>query len=103
MYTTVPRPVHMYRTQNHICLSTASRTSVVLLVPPKSGVRICPSRRTSSTALSIFPAATGYPRCRSMSAALRIAASGLAMLWPAMSGAEPCTLLIPKSQTMHSG
>ena len=36
-------------------------------------------------------AASASPRKSSIRAALRMAATGLALSWPAMSGAEPCT------------
>src|SRR5687768_4947965 len=65
-------------------------TSAVLALPFMSGV--CgPSIITPSMARRTSAAAAAWPRCSSMSAPDQIAAIGLAILRPAMSGAEPCT------------
>ena len=45
----------------------------------------------SAQALRMRAAASASPRNSSISAADRMAAIGLALSWPAMSGAEPCT------------
>ena len=84
--------VDMWEHSHYILFTTSSTTSVVLLFPPRSGVRHVPSRITSSTARSIRSAPSPYPRWRSMSAAERMAASGFAMFCPAISGADPWTL-----------
>src|SRR5439155_13005528 len=73
------------------CASTACVASAVLALPPRSGVR-SPWSRALSTADSTDAAASGKPSpWRSIMAALRNIARGLAMPWPAMSGAEPWT------------
>ncbi len=72
---------------------TRSVNSVVETGFPKplmSPVR-APLSSVTSTACSMSPAAFPSPRCRSIIAALRMMAVGLAMFFPAMSGAEPCT------------
>src|SRR5437763_1462266 len=51
------------------------------------GVRVACSFATASCTRA---AALGWPRWSSSSAVDRIAASGSATPWPAMSGAEPC-------------
>jgi len=86
---------------HYIRFTTSSTTSVVLLVPPRSGVTHLPSLITPSTARSIRPAPSPYPRWRSISAAERMAASGFAMFWPAMSGADPWTLQFKFSPWPH--
>src|SRR5947207_2671109 len=70
--------------------ATAAPTSDVLALPFMSGVR-GPSRMTRSIARTMSAAACGCPRCSSISAPDQIVAMGLAILLPAMSGAEPCT------------
>src|SRR5437588_763507 len=70
--------------------ATAAPTSAVLALPFMSGV--CgPSRMTRSTARTTSAAAARWPRCSSISAPDQMVASGLAILRPAISGAEPCT------------
>src|SRR5262249_61022297 len=69
--------------------STASPMSFVFAVPPRSGVRGVPALSTSATALRIAAAPLGSPRWSSIKPAERIAARGLAMPLPAMSGALP--------------
>src|SRR5215467_8663946 len=64
--------------------------SIVPSVPPRSGVVLF-SRTAASTADSILSAASLNPRWFSIMAAVRIAPKGLAMFFPAMGGAEPCT------------
>ena len=73
-------------------LRIASTTSLVPALPPRSGVNVLPSRKTASTAASMRFAGASKPMYRSMSAAERMAAMGLALFWPSMSGAEPWTL-----------
>src|SRR5712664_2530762 len=70
--------------------ATAAPTSAVPALPFMSGV--CgPSMMTRSIARRMSAAASGWPRCSSISAPLQMVASGLAIFRPAMSGAEPCT------------
>src|SRR6185503_11017645 len=70
--------------------ATAAPTSEVEALPFISGV--CgPSMITRSIARTMSAAASGCPRCSSISAPDQIAAIGLAIFFPAMSGAEPCT------------
>src|SRR5207244_6735250 len=70
--------------------ATAAPSSEVLALPFMSGV--CgPSMITRSMARTMSAAASAWPRCSSISAPDQIVASGLAILRPAMSGAEPCT------------
>ena len=69
--------------------------------PPRRPPRSQPSRRGRACAglrgtrprapSSKARAASGSPRCSSISEALQIAPAGFAMPRPAMSGAEPCT------------
>src|SRR5688500_2261112 len=70
--------------------ATAAPTCEVLALPFMSGV--CgPSMMTRSMARTMSAAASAWPRCSSISAPDQMAAIGLAMRRPAMSGAEPCT------------
>src|SRR5712692_4522091 len=70
--------------------ATALPSSWVLAVPPMSRVR-GPSTSTVSMARTIASAACLFPRWSSIMAPDQICPIGLAMLRPAMSGAEPCT------------
>src|SRR5438874_2513372 len=74
----------------HSCARMASVTCRVVAVPPRSGVRR-PEAVVASMARITLAASTVRPRLSSISAALQIAPIGLAMPWPAMSGAEPWT------------
>src|SRR5487761_1650544 len=69
--------------------TTASVTSVVVAVPPRSGVR-APASSAESTAALISAATAGRrSECSTSRATLRMAPSGLATPRPAMSGALP--------------
>src|SRR3954470_16121459 len=70
--------------------ATAAPTSAVLALPFMSGVW-GPSMITCSMARRMSSAACLCPRCSSISAPDQIVASGFAIFFPAMSGAEPCT------------
>src|SRR5580692_1298783 len=74
-----------------ISCATASPTSRVLARPPRSGVCMSGLSSTASKAFSTALAAFGSPRCSNIMAPDQIWAMGLAMPFPAMSGAEPCT------------
>ena len=63
----------------------------VLAVPPTSRVQRDFSSRVVSMALRMAAAASDSPRWSSIIAADQIWPMGLAMPWPAMSGAEPWT------------
>src|SRR5262249_58628053 len=76
---------------DHTAATTASATSTVVPLPPTSGVRGLPAFNTVATAFRTAAALFASPRCSSNMPADKIAASGLAMPLPAMSGAEPCT------------
>src|SRR5207253_1630137 len=64
--------------------------SEVLALPPMSRVR-GPSRTTVSMARTTASPACLSPRCSSIMAPDQICPTGLAMPWPAISGADPCT------------
>gem|GEM_PF-3604804 len=68
---------------------TASAKSSVEAVPPISTVRILPSAITVSIAFSMLAAALPSPKWASIREADKIAAVGLILCWPAISGAEP--------------
>ena len=63
----------------------------VSAVPPRSPVRNLGSVKTASIAVMIPCAASECPRCSSIIAPDQICPMGLAMPFPAISGAEPCT------------
>src|SRR5882724_4442659 len=71
--------------------ATALPHAVVSAFPPRSRVRSVRSPRVRSIAATIESAACFSPRCSSIIAPDQIMPIGLAMPWPAMSGAEPCT------------
>src|SRR4051794_15895831 len=71
--------------------SSAAVTSSVLARPPRSGVWRRRSSSTLSTARWTAAAASGSPRCSSMSAPVQTWPTGVAIPCPAMSGAEPWT------------
>ncbi len=70
---------------------TACVNSVVLALPPKSPVSHFPSRITLNTAFSIEVACWCNFMLFNIIVEERIKAVGLALFWPAMSGAVPCT------------
>src|SRR5262249_6216121 len=78
----------------HNASATASPTSVVVAGLPL-GLRSAVTRPDASTLpTASFTAAASFTSPKlysSMAATLPIAPSGLALFWPAMSGAEPCT------------
>lgn len=107
----IQHQVHVYNS-----FRIASVTSVVVDLPPISGVRYLPSRRTASTAALILVAASGKPRdwrrseadLRDQQAAsavglktYRMEAMGLAMFLPSISGAEPCTLVSQLNRSLQ--
>src|SRR5947208_19822 len=71
--------------------SSRSVTCAVVAVPPRSRVRVRRSASRRRAARSRRPAAAGWPTWRSSMTPEKIAASGLATPFPAMSGAVPCT------------
>jgi hypothetical protein len=90
--------------------STASVSSSVVAVPPRSAVRDVPSAVTASTASSTAAAASASPRWSSIMLPVHRAAIGLAIPCPAMSGADPwtgsnmlgwrrCGLMLPPAAT----
>src|SRR4029077_4537664 len=71
--------------------ATALPQATVFAAPPRSPVRNFGSASTCSIALTIEAAASASPRWSSIIAPDQIWPIGLAMPWPAISGAEPCT------------
>src|SRR5271170_2874297 len=71
--------------------ATALPHAVVSALPPRSRVRRVRSPSVRSIAATIDAAACLSPRCSSIIAPDQIMPIGLAMPWPAISGAEPCT------------
>src|SRR5437868_12801845 len=72
-------------------LAIACPKSLVLALPPISGVRTPDFANTVSMALSTMSAASSSCKWRSIMAPDQICATGFAIPRPAMSGAEPCT------------
>ena len=70
---------------------TVRPTVAVVAPPPRSGVRGLGRSKSCRTAFRIRSAARGWFKWSSIIATDRIAAKGLAIPFPAMSGAEPCT------------
>src|ERR1700676_1138888 len=68
-----------------------SPNSLVVALPPMSGVRALELASASAIAFSTASAASGIPKCRSIMAPDQICPMGLAIPFPAMSGAEPWT------------
>ena len=68
-------------------------TSAVPAVPPRSGVRGAPLPGASTFSMEASTASWAclWPKNSSIIAPHQICPMGLAMLRPAMSGAEPCT------------
>ena len=69
----------------------ASVNARVVPVPPRLGVRSCPSATTRRMAASSRTARSRWPMCSSIIAPASMTAVGLAMPLPAMLGAVPCT------------
>src|SRR5262249_57075583 len=74
-----------------IASATALPHVTVSALPPRSRVRSVFSASTRSIASTMARPASFSPRCSSIMAPDQIWPIGLAMPWPAMSGAEPCT------------
>ena len=79
------------RTHALTCSATAAANSWVVFFPPKSGVRTRPAAITAFSPVITRAAAAASPRCSNIMAEAQMAAMGLAMPRPAMSGALPCT------------
>src|SRR5580704_5369199 len=73
------------------CFAIASPKSPVEAVPPMSGVRALEFAKITAIAFSIESAASPAPRWRNIMAPDQICPMGLAIPFPAISGAEPCT------------
>src|ERR1700738_839818 len=73
------------------CLAIASPRSRVLDFPPTSGVRTLEFANVVEMAASMASAPSSAPRCRSIMAPDQICPMGLAIPFPAMSGADPWT------------
>src|SRR5712672_3221741 len=71
--------------------ATALPQAVVSALPPRSRVRSVRSPSVRSIAATIEAAAAFSPRWSNIIAPDQIWPIGLAMPWPAISGAEPCT------------
>src|ERR1700722_6327475 len=81
-----------HRRRQPSAATMAAPSSRVEALPPRSGVRGPDlSASTRAIAPSTAAAAAASPRCVSIIAAVQIWPMGLAMPFPAMSGAEPCT------------